>query len=39
MIFAMFLDWTGVKNQSIELVDWVLVELAVGSVHGVSAIA
>ncbi len=29
MIFAMFLDWTGVKDQSIELVDRVLDGLVV----------
>jgi len=39
MIFAMFLDWTEVKNQSIVLVDWVLVGLAVNSALGVSTIA
>jgi hypothetical protein len=38
MIFAMFLDWTGVKDLSIVLVEQALVGLVVDSVHGVSTI-
>ena len=34
-----FPDWSGVRYQSIVMVDWVLVELVVDSVHGVSTIA
>jgi hypothetical protein len=32
--------WTGVKDQSIEMVDWALVELVIAHfAHGVSTIA
>ena len=34
-----FPDWSGVRYQSIGLVEQVLVELVVGSVHGVLTIA
>ena len=33
-----FPEWTGVKDQSIVMVDWVLVVMVVDSVHDVSTI-